>query len=351
MQAWFEREWQRLGGGALVMLPFTILFMAATWLRRKLYAAGLLRAWRARVPVIIVGNITAGGSGKTPLVIAVVETLRERGWTPGVVARGYGRVPSTEHDPSGVVRVFPEVATPEHFGDEPVLIARRLHVPVFISPDRPAAVRALLEAVPETDVVVSDDGLQHYALARDVELAVVDGERRFGNGLLLPSGPLREPVSRLAGVDAAIVNGGNSDAVPAPRQFAMRLGKEVFVSFSGEERTPADFALAARGLTVAAVAGIGYPPRFFDHLGRLGVAARAFPFPDHYHFHASDLRMPGVELIVMTEKDAVKCTAFADERFWFLRVSAVLPPEFDAFLLERLAAARRATKAHGPEAA
>jgi tetraacyldisaccharide 4'-kinase len=188
---------------------------------------------------------------------------------------------------------------------------------------------------------VSDDGLQHYALARDVEIAVIDGERGFGNGLPLPSGPLREPVSRLRSVDAAVVNGGYSDRVPAPRQFAMTLAGERFVSFANQDLAPAEFALAVRGRRVAAVAGIGNPARFFSHLTRLGVAAERHPFPDHHHFQSGELRLPGVELIVMTEKDAVKCAAFADARMWFLRVEAALPPEFDAFLLERLAARTR----------
>jgi tetraacyldisaccharide 4'-kinase len=337
MRAWLEGEWQRLGGGALVFLPLAVAFRALSALRRALYRAGILRAWKAPVPVVVVGNITAGGTGKTPLVIAVVEALRAAGRRPGVVSRGYGRVPPTDADPRGVVRVLPGVATPEYFGDEPVLIARRTGVPVYLSPDRPAAARALLAAHPEVDVLVSDDGLQHYALARDVEIAVVDGERGFGNGLPLPSGPLREPVSRLREVDCAVVNGGNSDRVPAPRQFAMRLAGECFVSFAGEELAPAEFALAARGRRVAAVAGIGHPARFFAHLVRLGVSVERHPFPDHHHFQPGELRLPGADLVVMTEKDAVKCAAFADARMWFLRVEAALPPEFDAFLLERLA--------------
>ena len=358
MRAWLEGEWQRLGGGALVFLPLALVFRAASALRRALYRAGILRAWRAPVPVVVVGNITAGGTGKTPLVIAAVEILRAAGRNAGVVSRGYGRVPPTDADPQGVVRVLPGVATPEYFGDEPVLIARRTGVPVYLSPDRPAAARALLAAHPEVDVLVSDDGLQHYALARDVEIAVVDGERGFGNGLPLPSGPLREPVSRLREVDCAVVNGGvrhsreggkpGTDGgawIPAfagmtdaPRQFAMHLAGERFVSFAGEELSPQEFALAARGRRVAAVAGIGNPARFFAHLSRLGVGAERRPFPDHHHFQPGDLRLPGVEVIVMTEKDAVKCAAFADARMWFLRVEAALPPEFGAFLLERLAA-------------
>jgi len=341
VRAWLEAEWQRLGGGALVLLPFALLFRALAALRVALYRHGILRSWRASVPVVVVGNITAGGTGKTPLVIAIVDLLRAAGRSPGVVSRGYGRVPPTDADPTGVVRVLPGVATPEHFGDEPVLIARRTGVPVYLSPDRPAAARALLAAHPEVDVLVSDDGLQHYALARDVEIAVVDGERRFGNGLPLPAGPLREPVARLRSVDAVVVNGGGTGAISTTRQFAMTLGGERFVSFAGQDLAPAEFALAARGRRIAAVAGIGNPSRYFDHLSRLGVVAERHPFPDHHHFQPGDLRFAGVEAVVMTEKDAVKCAAFADARIWFLRVEAVLPPDFGAFLLDRLAARTR----------
>jgi tetraacyldisaccharide 4'-kinase len=347
---WLEREWQRLGGGALVLLPLTLVMMVVVALRRLAYRIHLLKSWRAPVPVVVVGNITAGGTGKTPLTLAVVDALTRRGFTPGVVSRGYGRVPRGLNDPAGVVRVYPDAATPEHFGDEPVLIAVRSRVPVFISPDRPAAARALLQAHPEVNVLVSDDGLQHYALARDVELAVVDGERRFGNGLMLPSGPLREPVSRLKSVDAVVVNGGWSDTVPGPRQFAMTLGGERFVAIAGDQQlTPREFELAARGRNVAAVAGIGYPDRFFEHLARLGVKANAFAFPDHHSFQPKDLKIPGAELIVMTEKDAVKCAAFADARMWFLRVEAILPPEFEEFLVSRIA--HRPRSADGSEAA
>jgi tetraacyldisaccharide 4'-kinase len=342
MAAWFEREWQRLGGGALIFFPFSIVFRGVVALRRLFYRARILPAWRAHVPVIVVGNITVGGTGKTPVVIEILDILMRRGWTPGVVARGYGRVPSRESDPLGVVRVYPDVATPEHFGDEPVLIARRSRVPVYVGRDRPAAARALLEAHPEVNVLVSDDGLQHYALARDVELAVVDGERGFGNGLMLPAGPLREPVARLTEVDAAIVNGGWSDTVAAPHQFAMQLGRERFVAVAtGSEATAEEFALATRGRSVVAIAGIGHPRRFFEHAARLGIAARGIAFPDHHGYRREDLKLPGAEVILMTEKDAVKCAAFADARMWYMRVDAILPPEFDDFLLTRIAQSRR----------
>ena len=350
MRAWLESEWERRGGGALLMLPLAGAFAAVSSVRRALYRRGLLSRWRAPVPVIVVGNITAGGTGKTPVVLHLLELLQRHGYRPGVVARGYGRVPGSEQDPLGVVRVFPEVATPEHFGDEPVLIARRSRVPVYISPDRPAAARALLDGRHGVDVIVSDDGLQHYALARDIEIAVVDGERRFGNGLPLPAGPLREPIARLDTVDAVLVNGGDAETIPgrAPR-FAMRLGRETFVSLAtGEEHDPASFALLARGHAAAAIAGIGHPARFFEHLARLGIAAQGHAFADHHLFQPRELRLPAAQLILMTEKDAVKCRAFADARMWFLRVDAILPETFDAFLLARLAACR---SAHGSQAA
>ncbi len=357
MREWLEGEWQRKGGGALVLLPLALVFAAIVAARRALYRARMLPAWRAPVPVLVVGNVTVGGTGKTPLVIAILELLQRHGWTPGVVARGYGRVPPREQDPLGVVRVYPDVATPEHFGDEPVLIARRSRVPVFISPDRAAAARALLATHREVDVVVADDGLQHYPLARDLEIAVVDGERGFGNGLPLPAGPLREPVSRLRTVDAAVVHGGPDPVAilrPAPqgprRQFAMRLGRERFVALTtGDERAPEEFALAVQGRAVAAIAGIGNPPRFFDHLAALGIRARTQAFPDHHMYQPRELKLPGAEVVLMTEKDAVKCAAFADARMWFMRVEAVLPPDFESFLLDRLATFRRSPD--GPQAA
>jgi tetraacyldisaccharide 4'-kinase len=201
---------------------------------------------------------------------------------------------------------------------------------------------------------VSDDGLQHYALARDVEIAVIDGDRLHGNGLMLPSGPLREPVSRLKSVDGIVINLGSEGAIadraPGPPRFAMRLGNERFVALgSDEERSPADFALSVRGRAVAAVAGIGNPARFHEHLERLGIHARRHDFPDHHPYQPADLKLRGAEVIVMTEKDAVKCGAFADARMWFLRVDAILPPDFEDFLLARLARARQS--ANGLQAA
>ena len=355
MHSWLQGEWERRGGGALVFLPLALVFAIAVAIRRLLYAARMLPKWRAPVAVVVVGNITVGGTGKTPLVLAIVDLLQRRGWTPGVIARGYGRVPPGEHDPRGVVRVYPDIATPELFGDEPVLIARRSRAPVYVSPDRPAAARALLAAHPEVDVLVSDDGLQHYALERDVEIAVVDGERRFGNGLPLPSGPMREPRSRLNTFDAVVVNGASPaqlepEVASHPHAFAMHLASARFSSLvSNQELAPAEFALLSRGRNVVAIAGIGNPRRFFDHLAALGVHARSLAFGDHHNYQPAELKLPGADVVVMTEKDAVKCAAFADSRMWFLRVEASLPAEFDDFLLTRIAEARRS--ANGSQAA
>ena len=347
MSEWLQREWQRLGGGALVLLPLAVVFSAVVAVRRFLYRARILPRWRARVPVIVVGNITVGGTGKTPVVLAIIEMLQSRGCNPGVIARGYGRVPRREADPLGVVAVYPDIATPELFGDEPVLIARRARVPVFVGADRPAAARALLDAHREVDVLVSDDGLQHYALERDVEIAVVDGDRLFGNGLPLPAGPMREPVSRLHEADAIVVNGGDAASLRLPRCLPMRLGHERFAMVSGNrEATVEEFAAMARGHRVVAVAGIGNPDRFFAQLARLGIVGRGLDFPDHHAYQPAELRLPGVDLIVMTEKDAVKCAAFADARMWFMRVEAILPPEFENFVLSHLA-----PKADGSQAA
>jgi len=187
-------------------------------------------------------------------------------------------------------------------------------------------------------------------LGRDLEIGVVDGERRFGNGLPLPAGPLREPVARLAQADAVVVNGDIGEGIPGKRRFAMRLARERFVSLAtGEERAPDAFALALRGRPVAAIAGIGHPQRFFDHLEALGIRASTRAFPDHYAYRARDLKLPGAEAILMTEKDAVKCAGIADARMWFMRVDAVLPPELEEFVLGRVATARRS--ADGPQAA
>lgn len=315
MRNFLERCWYGDCRYRFLLLPPSLLFLLLVVWRRLAYRVGLFRTVRLPVPVIVVGNLGVGGSGKTPLTLCITQWLRELGYQPGIISRGYGghaRAPmavDADSDPALV-------------GDEPLLLARRGICPVWIGRKRAEAGRQLLAHHPEVDVLVADDGLQHYALARDLEIVVVDGERGFGNSRLLPAGPLREPLGRLATVDAAVVNGGNpDDFILLPPSFAMRLRGATFRNL----RDPARTAVAADfvGHQVHALAGIGHPQRFFDHLERLGVRAQTHAFPDHHVFTESDLPFG---TLLMTEKDAVKCAAFAPKDTWFLAVDAELEP-------------------------
>lgn len=325
---WLQRQWLRLTPWHVVLLPLSALFGLVTALRRVLYRAGLLRAVRLPVPVIVVGNISVGGTGKTPLVLWLADFLRQQGYHPGIVSRGYGG------GAEGAVAVDIR-SDPAAVGDEPLLLARKSGCPVWVGRDRVAAGNALLRAHPECDVLVSDDGLQHYRLARDMEIVVVDGERKFGNGLLLPAGPLREGVSRLRSVDAVVVNGGSPKAAMQLRnEFEMSLQGGVFYNLRNQElhAAAADFG----GKKLHAVAGIGNPQRFFAHLCGLGLAFEEHAFPDHWAYRPQDLDYDAADALLMTEKDAVKCAGFADERYWALAVEAVLPPAFGQTVLQKL---------------
>jgi tetraacyldisaccharide 4'-kinase len=325
------------------LVPFSLLFSIFSALRRWAFRHGLLRAERMPVPVIVVGNITAGGTGKTPLSILLLQWLRAAGYRPGVVSRGYGG------KARGAMPVRPD-SDPGQVGDEPVLIARRTGCPVWIGRRRAEAGRQLLSFHPEVDVLISDDGLQHYALARDLEITVVDGPRGFGNGWLLPAGPLREPVKRLEGLAAIVLNGAARVGLALPGavpRFAMTLEGQRFVNVRNPERTATaeDF----QGQPVAALAGIGNPERFFEYLGRLGLTVTAIAFPDHHVFRAADL--PGGR-VVMTEKDAVKCAPLVRElaldEVWYLEVDAEVEAGLKTLVL-RFLNSRKAR--HGPQAA
>lgn len=311
MSRWLTAAWFRGHPALWLLWPFSVLFAVVAALRRAYYRLPG-RAWRAPVPVVVVGNITVGGSGKTPLVIALVEALRAAGLRPGVVSRGYGGrtdYPCRVRDGSRA----------EAVGDEPLLIQRRTGAPVVVDPLRVRGVQHLL-AHTDCNVVLLDDGLQHYALARDLELVVVDGDRGFGNGWRLPMGPLREPVSRLRSIAWVIQNGGEQPCWPSA--IAMRLQPGTLVPLSGAEPVPAPAE------PVVAVAGIGHPERFFATLAAQGWAVEPQPFPDHHAFSAEDFRPWLDRAVVMTEKDAVKCAGIAPPRSWFLPVTAVLPPAF-----------------------
>jgi tetraacyldisaccharide 4'-kinase len=293
--------------------------------RLALYRRGLLRRRQAGVPVLVVGNLVAGGSGKTPLAIALVERLRTAGWTPGVATRGYGR-------DDGARPLWVDARTdPARGGDEPVLIARRTGAKVRADRDRVAAARALVAE--GCDIVVCDDGLQHYRLARDLEIEVVDARRRYGNGQLLPAGPLREPVERAARCDFHVVNATDGDGPPGFGEWPMRLLADRALPLLGGRPQPlSSFA----GQRVHAVAGIGDPERFFAMLRALGIAVVPHAFADHHRYVAGDFQFGSDLPVLMTEKDAVKCTAFVGERHYSVPIRAELPEAFWIALLDRL---------------
>ena len=303
-----EAHWQRLGPVAVLLYPFSLLFWLASKLRRSAYQLGIFKTHHFKAPVLVVGNITVGGSGKTPLVIWLADFLRDRGLRPGLVARGYRGKASTWPQ-----QVRPD-SDPAAVGDEAVLMAQRTGCPVCVGPNRSVAVRALLEHT-DCDVVISDDGMQHYAMARDLEIAVVDGQRRFGNGLLLPAGPLREPVARLKQVALVISNG-----MANPGEFAMTMSSPKLYRLNNEKSF--EDISRFKGSRVHAIAGIGNPQRFFDLLGQHGLVVEAHPFPDHYAYTAKDFVFADELPVLMTEKDAVKCKRIFYGDAWVVRVEA-----------------------------
>lgn len=329
---WLQNHWHRTTPLHLILIPLGLLFRALVALRRDMYRNGMLASEQLLLPVIVVGNINVGGTGKTPLTLALAQQLAERGWHPLIVSRGYGgraKRPRQVDATDDALQV----------GDEPLLMARRGICPVWTGRDRAQAARAALQAHPQCDVVLCDDGLQHYRLQRDAEIAVIDGERGFGNGRMLPAGPLREPVSRLQEVDAVVVNGGEA----AAGQYQMGLSGEMFYQLLD----PATQVSAAhfQGLNNHAVAGIGDPQRYFRHLEQLGIRFTPHAFPDHHPYRAADLSFGDCDALLLTEKDAVKCAAYADARYWVLRVDARIDPA----LLEHLL--RKIDTHHGPETA
>jgi len=317
------------------MLPLSLLFRGVVSLRRSAYRAGLLPAFSPPVPTVVVGNIVVGGAGKTPLTRALADALAARGWRPGIVSRGYG-------SGAGGPRAVSASDDPAEVGDEPLLLAASAF-PVWIGRDRAAAARALLAAHPDRSVLLSDDGLQHYALARDFEFAAIDASRGFGNGRLLPAGPLREPRSRLRAVDALV------SLVASQPEGATDDGRETQMWHEPlswrnlvDASAGADVRAWARSPGVHAIAGIAHPQRFFDLLRSIGLDPVCHAFPDHHRYTRDELALPGAKVILMTEKDAVKCAAFGDPRFWCLPIQA----RIDAALVERLERAL-----HGRQAA
>lgn len=335
----FPLSWTRVTSISILLVPFSWMFRAVAALRRALYRAGILRSEKLPVPVIVVGNIIVGGSGKTPLVLWLAARLREAGHTPGIISRGYGAKNTKGGTKTEGVRQVVATDDPASAGDEPVLLARRAGCPVWVGRNRVAAARALLAAHPSCNVIISDDGLQHYALARDIEIAVIDGARMFGNGLLLPAGPLREPLSRLAKVDAVVVNGESDEqSLSAGPRFEMNLRMQEIYNLLNSNNTIDPARLAA--LRVHAVAGIGNPQRFFTALEELGITFTAHAYPDHHAYSESDLQFANCDAVVMTEKDAVKCERYATEKHWVLRVNAHVDAALAALVARKLAGKR-----------
>lgn len=308
---WLVNRWQSVNIVSITLWPLSLIYCFLVTVRQMAYQTGLLKRHAVGLPVIIVGNLTVGGTGKTPFVIWLVNWLKSQGHRPGIVLRGYGG-----HSTTWPREVTPEVSAIE-VGDEAVLLAARTACPVVAAPDRVAAAQWLVNRT-GCNIIVSDDGLQHYRLRRDFEILVVDGKRGYGNGFCLPAGPLRESVSRAKKVDIEIVNGKAQEGA-----LTMEITPIAFRNLISGERVPLSHF---KGKTVHAIAGIGNPTRFFDTLQSTGTDSVNHPFPDHYQFNRGDLELLDDQDIVMTEKDAVKCAEFAGEKCWALEIDAVPTP-------------------------
>ncbi|MDP8566822.1 tetraacyldisaccharide 4'-kinase [Methylophilus aquaticus] len=315
MRTWFEQQWQQLGWAQCLLLPLSWVFLALTACRKRLYQCGVFSSTRLAVPVIVVGNISVGGVGKTPVVLWLAEQLLLAGYQPGILSRGYG---GKHH---GEVSAC---SAPVLFGDEPVLLAQRSGCPVWVHAKRVLAGQALLDAYPACDVLICDDGLQHYALQRTIEIAVVHRPRGLGNHRLLPAGPLREPLQRLASVDLIIESGDLPDSAHTLPSFQLQLHSAHWLAVSDSSRHATVDIL--RGESLIVVAGIGHPQRFFDTLKQQGLQFESRVFADHHMYTPQDFAETGKKTILMTEKDAVKCRHLGLENAWYLPVDAELKP-------------------------
>ncbi len=331
LDAWLQQVWYERARAPWWLRLLSPLYGFAVRCRHWLYARGWLRSVHVAAPVIVVGNITVGGTGKTPLVIWLVGRLRELGLVVAVVTRGYGR--STGRVTTDILRVD-ENCRAEEVGDEALLIRLRTGIAVYVSRDRVAAAQAAI--ADGARVIIADDGLQHLRLARAVEIALVDGQRGLGNGALLPGGPLREEAARLAGVDAVVLTEAGAGAPAGSWAGALRmsLSGELVQPVNGVaiERTLLSFA----GQQVHAVAGIGNPRRFYATLESAGLVVIPHGFPDHHRYAATDLDFGDERAVIMTEKDAVKCRSFAPAHCWCLPVSASFPAADERTLLRRI---------------
>ena len=314
--------WEQKNIISYALLPFSLIYQGIVRLRKLYYR--LVAGKKPQVPVIVVGNITVGGSGKTPMVIYLTELLASKGYRPGIISRGYG----------GKSSAYPLIVTPnskvEEVGDEALLLAHRTQFPVVVAPNRAIAVNALHK---KCDVIISDDGLQHYALHRDIELVVIDPNLGLENKFCLPAGPLRETIARLQDVDFVIKN-YNVDWTGDTYSMIM----EPVVVSNLKDPTLTKKITDFKNQVVHAIAGIGNPKRFFQTLRQHEVQVIEHPFPDHHIFQPKDFLFQDNAHIIMTEKDAVKCQTMADHNFWYLQVAAKLSDEFAAQILDKLIA-------------
>ncbi|PIZ04115.1 MAG: tetraacyldisaccharide 4'-kinase [Gammaproteobacteria bacterium CG_4_10_14_0_8_um_filter_38_16] len=319
MKCWYQKNII-----SIILFPFSLIYRAIIFIRYFFYKIKLFRSHQIQVPVIVVGNITVGGTGKTPLVMALIQLLEKQGFQPGVILRGYG----------GKSKTWPvwvdKNSNPQLVGDEAVLIAKNTAAPVVVGPKRIVSAKKLL-AKTNCNIVISDDGLQHYALARDIEIAVIDGSRRFGNGFCLPAGPLREPLTRLDKVNFLVVNGDLFPNVFSAPAFTMCFILDEVINVK-DENIKLSFS-ALKNKKIRAVAGIGNPERFFQSLRSCDLIFSKTIFPDHHAFQKNDFASFDEAVILMTEKDAVKCCDFADARFWFVRGHVEIDPYFQKQLL------------------
>ena len=314
-----------------LLFPLSILFRFIVFIRKTCYQIGLLTSYQSPVPVIVVGNISVGGTGKTPLVIYLADLLKKQGYRPGIVSRGYGG--------ENKQAVFIDMnSDPLIAGDEPVLIAKRTNCPLVICRDRCQAIRKLINES-NCDIIISDDGLQHYRFKRDIEIVVIDGKRRFGNKLCLPAGPLREPPSRIRSASMIVVNGRGQ-----PGEYSMVYQTGQIINLANQnQRMPVS---SWQNKIVHAVAGIGHPDNFFNTLKTAGIKVISHSYPDHYVYKPSDIHFGDGIQTIMTEKDAVKCNVFVDNNCWYLPITASLTTEFNSAILKLVTGIRDNDKDH-----
>lgn len=347
---WIEKGWYSNSKRTLILLPLTLVFYVLYKLRLGLFYIGLKKQIPSPVPVIVVGNLSVGGTGKTPFVIYLAQLLQSMGYTPGIVSRGYGAAHNSE---SSFPRIVAVDSTPEHSGDEPLLIARKTQCPVVISPNRPAGV-ALLANHYKCDIVISDDGLQHYQMGRTIELVIYDSNRQFGNGWMLPVGPLREPISRLETVDLVIENVGfksQGDYIqqsapieslltgqPMPENLLSLSGPQGDVEFNSAAPKSNENTKRIKGVHL--VSGIGHPERFEKTIENLGITVLSTTwFADHHPFSEQDFsQFSEQDVIVMTEKDAIKCRRFAKQHWYTLPIEAKISKQLEQDLKDLIVA-------------